>query len=672
MNLYTNRVEISVVFVSWLIIFSFLLRDYGWKKAMVHAVGLIPALFFSSNMLCEAVTIDELNHYMIPITDSPNHGVVSDWIGQVRFSLIVFGSFFELMPQVVREHFSTLQIYQIYKILHYFVVFMIILMISWVWKSRILTENRKSLRWRLTNTAILFGVSGLPISCLLLKTCNYDAYVYFAILGFSLIIASAKQESLKFAFAGVIVTTVGSFEKLTALPYWCVAMSFFLYMVIIGQKTRKKRIGVAGIAVLSMGAIALLCSALSIVWIRLISHLPVKVSMAELFNPFIQIIYMSSNVNEFAVSYSAPWLFFALILGLIFCASFIIYGLRNLCIGEHNMANILSRLNGISLGILIVSGLLAVFLVTEYKAPYRANMPDEYIPAHIFNRNITYYGAESKVGHFLRGIAYAYATILCNCPTIVTGLFFVGVIILLLQKSKKGQHDLWVQIIFSICIWMPVFEVLSGQPSIHRYYAVTMIMLFVLSLYAVYYNTQWNRIRLISGVAGAAFCLEMLLYLPNYSTFLPVWVRRTDDFKTTVRKGELRSGEAINWGEDFAVAGHLIKQMVEREGVFDYEDITVYSNYTLTWMKDPGFQLRFFNLPPDIEECKWDETEYFVASKCMLYRCDLPEIIENVDPVAIVSYNGEISSWIYKGSQLGEYREYIRKQLELYSSFIDG
>ena len=111
--------------------------------------------------------------------------------------------------------------------------------------------------------------------------------------------------------------------------------------------------------------------------------------------------------------------------------------------------------------------------------------------------------------------------------------------------------------------------------------------------------------------------------------------------------------------------------MVEREGLYDYEDITVYSNYTITWMKDPGFQLRLFNMPPDLEECKWDETEYFVLSKCMLYRCDLPEIIENVDPVATVSYNGEISSWIYKGNQLAEYGEYIRKQMELYSSSIE-
>ena len=672
MNLYTNRVEVSVVIVSWLIIFFFLFRDYGWKKALIHSAGLIPVLFFSSNMLCEAVTIDEINHYIIPITSYPNHGVYNEWVGQVRFSLIVFGTFFELMPQGIREHFTELQVYQIYKILHYFTVLFIILMTSWVWKNRILTEERKSVRWRLTNTAILFGVIGLPVSCLLLKTCNYDTYVYFAILGFSLIVASAKQESLKLAFAGVMATMTGSFEKLTALPYWCVAMSFFVYMVIKGQKTWKKKIGVAGVAVVGMGALALVSSALSIVWIKAISHLPLRVSTAELFDPFVQIIYVSSNVSEFSVSRNVPWLIFALILWAIFCASFIIYGVQNLRIGKYDAENILSKLNGICLGILIVSGVLAAFLVRAYKAPYRGNMPDEYIPTYVFNRSITYYGAESRAGHFLRGIAYAYATILCNCPTIVMVLFLAGGIILLFGKCKKGQDHLWVQILFSVCIWMPVFEVLSGQPSDYRYYGVTIIMFFVFSLYIVYYNNmRWNKIGLITGIAAVAFCLEMLLYLPNYTTFLPVWVRRTEDFKTNVRKGELRSGEAINWGEDFAVAGRLIKQMVEREGLYDYEDITVYSNYTITWMKDPGFQLRLFNMPPDLEECKWDETEYFVLSKCMLYRCDLPEIIENVDPVATVSYNGEISSWIYKGNQLAEYGEYIRKQMELYSSSIE-
>ena len=209
----------------------------------------------------------------------------------------------------------------------------------------------------------------------------------------------------------------------------------------------------------------------------------------------------------------------------------------------------------------------------------------------------------------------------------------------------------------------PILFSIAGQPAGERYYAVTILMQVIICYYYIYTGKMEVQVkfkhRIFFGILGMLYMAEMLLFTPNIKIFSPVWVVRSKDYKESIRKGAWYAGEAMTWGEDMSIAGNMIKDMVDKQGIEDYGQISIYGNYGSIWLNNPGFKINKINMGSDTVDYKWDDTEYMVLSKFALYRYDIPEFIYDVEPTATIEYNGEISSWIYKGSQLEKYKEYF-------------
>jgi len=662
-----------------MLIFAFaILAIYYWKAqygkyALPYLLFSLPVLYFSINMVTECMTADEWVH-MSAIVDIENmknlEGFALAMQYQYRTSQMVFGTAFRIIPQDIKNIVSIYTLLRIYKLIHWYFFFGIALFISSIWRNEILDKEINNIKFRFVDNVILYSLLALPVSCLLLKVCNYDApYIYFAILGISLIVAAEKRDNLKYAYFGTIAAVFGCMDKFPGLLYWCICVMFFIYIGIRHTEFwSRKLVGAIKYCLLATG------SAVGISWLSLVylvfleNGLCAKINIGSVLFPLTHVLrlFISQNdvidhINERSYCDGAVSLLFVIMLIILICA-FIVQG-YDWVNKKFNgsLSKVLVLVNAFLLCLSIVGGVIGAYCIPQYQTPYREIEIGYYNSPDHFGSTIYHFGATNAVVHFIYKLFYAYATILCNYPSVILLLLILEIYILV--KRIDIIKESFVHIVMFISLIQPILFSIAGQPAGERYYGVTILMQVLICCYYIYVGKikiQVNyKCRMAFCVLGALYMAEMLLFSPNIKIFSPVWVYRSEDYKQSIRKGTWYAGEAMTWGEDIAIAGNMIKDIVDGEGLEDYGTISIYGNYGNIWLNNPGFNIGKISKDSGASNYKWDDTEYMVLSKFTLYRYDVPEFIYEVDPVATIEYNGEISSWIYRGSQLEKYKEYF-------------
>lgn len=665
-----NSIELFVILAAWVILAAYYIRGGYNKHAIPYIFVSLPILFLSINMVSEIITADEYQ-YMIAFIDMKNikdYACAFKALHTYRTSQMLFGSFFSIIPESIKSYFDTNELIRGYKILHYFVFFLISIGISWIWRNKILDKDISNIRFRIADNAILYCLLALPVSCLMLKVCNYDASnVYFAILGFSLIIAAEKESNLRLAYAGTIAAAFGCLDKWSNLLYWCICAMFFVYIgVRVYQKWYLKLLNAFKYGIICIGS-AITISWLNLVYLKLLAggELYSDINSRLVLFPFtymLQILFVDNKMTAFDDEIFSNGIIRSLIIIMILiivCALLLVlFDLINKKM-KLALSRLLTNVNAILLSVCIISGILAAYFIPQFLSPFKEIEEGFYNSTDSFNSVIYHFGAVNGLQHFIHKVAYAFATILCNYPTVV--LLILGLnIYLYIKKSKELMENYFIHIIMFICTIFPILFSVAGQPAGERYYGVTILMMAIISVYNVYNSKihfKYNRI--IACIVCIGFIGEMLIYVPNIKIFSPIWVVHSLEYKNTIRKGEWYAGESMTWGEDMAIAGNMIKDMVDNEGVKDYSDISIYGNYGHIWLGNPGFNIGVIDKGVNVDGYKWDNTEYMVLSKFKLYRYDIPDFIYSIEPVATIKYNGEVSSWIYTGDQLKEYKEYF-------------
>lgn len=268
-----------------------------------------------------------------------------------------------------------------------------------------------------------------------------------------------------------------------------------------------------------------------------------------------------------------------------------------------------------------------------------------------------HYGAYTVFSHKLLQCVYAFATIISNLPTATCVLLLAGAV---LFGKKRNSLEIWYAFVIMACIAVVIILACMDQPSDSRYFGVP-ILCAVLTIWTAVYN-EWitqiifkKRVLIAILVIICVWNMELAVYQPNIKIFAPVWLVRSRDFGQSVRLGQWYAGEAMSWGEELALAGKKINTLVMNNEI---GNVTIYSNYGITWLKNPGYVLK--RLKEVDEYTKFDSTSYFVLTKKALFRMtELPPFITEVAPVTTVEYRGEICSWIYSGEQLLEYKDYL-------------
>lgn len=299
--------------------------------------------------------------------------------------------------------------------------------------------------------------------------------------------------------------------------------------------------------------------------------------------------------------------------------------------------------------------MICAYVFSCHISPYLAIEPGYYISADGLDGWTYHYGARTFIGHFIAKLCYMCATVICNYPSAVLCMLALSAGLAL----KHGQDDRMTvcNLVYTSGIALLALYVMAGLPSDARYYSYPILIIVLSSIYTCYLYYHGTKMKNIFALSlTILWILEMLLYVPNIKAFSPIWVMRDRSFNESVRKGEWYAGEVMFWGENVALAGRKIKNIVDLNDDISYSDVTIYNDYGNIWIENPGFSFKELG---DYDGSGLDEKTFIVLNKFALFRKDVPLFLESVDPMDTISYKGEIGAWIYRGDQLKEYEEYF-------------
>ena len=237
--LFLSKIELLLLIIAEGILFVHYKRaKYETKKALLWCLLFIPILYFSINMVTEAVTTDEPG-YEICITDVRNlkyQGKAGAVLYEYKLAQLTVGTIFLFIPAFIKEALGGNGIWMLYKIIHWLLMYLLVLVTVNVWRKWILVDKEE--KWnRVAENAVLAILIGLPLSCLLIKVTNYDAgSTYPAILGVSILWAAYKTHNRRMAFGATVITAFAVLDKWTALPYWIISVILFALIFIMDEK----------------------------------------------------------------------------------------------------------------------------------------------------------------------------------------------------------------------------------------------------------------------------------------------------------------------------------------------------------------------------------------------------------------------------------------------------
>lgn len=654
-----------------LLLLHFKLAKYNNKAAVLHTLLIMPFLYFSVSMLTEAVIIDEPQYIFSFINpeEIKNQGNFSmKALYEYRLSQLIIGTLFALIPGKVRAAAALTELGILYKVIHFFWMYLTALAIARIWRKQIF-KNNDGMRVRLSEDALLIALIGLPLSCLFLKVCNYDSgSTYPALLGFSMLWGAYRDKSIKEGAAATLITASGVLEKWTALPYWCICVVLFAHLVIETRENKKYFYGL--LAVMGSYGFAILFSFFYLIYARFYQGgLCAPVNIGNITFSFTHAA-RAAIVGDMGVDYNDPAAYNADAVLYVFLVIFAMAG----CLAVMEAVLFFIKKNGINVSnlfhkicagiipIFIIGGIISAYFIPLKIAPYLEIQPGYYPSADSFDGSVYHYGAKTAIGHFLCKIGYMCGTIICSYPTIVTVLAIVTAVYVLKNKVSDSPTNLFAGLFWICSILLMGIYAVMGMPSDARYFSFS-IYAFVFVI--LYYANQFYILNKTSNglmMAGmVCFAAEMVMYAPNFKNFSPIWVEHSREHNETIRVGEWYIGENMFWGEELAIGGNRIKNRVDKETPGqDYSQINIYTNYGTVWLYNWGKEEPFHiqSLYSD-EKVMFDENSYFILSKFRLYREDVPAFIYEVKPMDTIQFKGDIGAWIYRGDQLKQYEDYF-------------
>lgn len=650
-----SSIEIILFIIAVLSLLIMLKRyDYSWREALLACVCLAPILFFSINRMTDVVTVDE-PRYISAITnirEIKNMGIAEKLVGQYKVSQFIVGAIFLCIPSTVKSQMTTGEIWATYKCAHWIVLFVVILVILNIFNKFILRGENESKR-KIINVFVLGSLLGLPLSCLLLKVTNYDGFsTYFIVLGYIMLWAGIQADKKIMGYGSVCMIALGVFEKGPALPYWLFGIIIFAFYEIrnIDSLWKKARVSVATVLKLTLLSVLLsvcyfvITAFLQNGFYRYITVDDIVYSYEETIR---NISFLSTMADLPVVSVLLEMFIMA------FCAivwDAILRGISR----RGDLVGILLRIDVAIAGVITVFGIFSAYFIPVRVSPFLEIADGYYNPTFAANGAANHFGARTHLGHIICKLGYSCAVIMANYPVIVIGLF-TGLLILSMKKLYDDRALICALMfggLFSICF---VFALLD-LPADARYYSVPLMMVVIISIYlcGIYYPPVGAIKRAICSSLVLIYFVEMIFYLPNVKAFTPIWLWHDSDYNKGVRTGVSHAGEVMLWGENVAIGGRMIQDLLETEDDYLPERINLYTNYGGTWPNNPGYQILAMN-----GSVTFDSNSFFIFNKFSLYRSEIPNFIYEVDPILTIEYKGEIGAWIYRGDQLAEYQEWF-------------
>lgn len=618
----------------------------------------MPVLYFSINMVTEAVTADE-PQYEECITDIRNlksHAASGKVLYEYKLAQLTLGTAFWFLPDAAKTALGAQHIWKIYKCLHWLFMFIFSLITADVWRKDILLlkDERKN---HVAENIVLMVLTGLPLACLLMKVTNYDAgSTYPAVLGISMIWAAFHREDRRLAFLATVVTALGVLDKWTALPYWAVSVVFFAFLAMRMEKGWKRKSAAAFISTALAYSAALGISIAYFIYAYFQQGgFCREIDLGVIIFSYVHAVKAMAT-GDLTVNSSNQDLFYIPILfACIIACTFMIYGICEVLEKRKiHPAQLFLKLDGIFITACILCGWVAAFLIPLRIAPFLEIKNGAYVSTDSFDGWQYHFGAKTAIGHFTAKVGYQWATIITNYPTVILLLTAAAGVILLIRKH---EDDLLIcSLILSGALALLVLYAIAGLPSDARYYSYPMLVVVLCGIDLMYrQNLVMPYKKMVFLCAYALYLIEMCIYIPNVKAFTPVWLWHSDEHNKEVRTGQWYAGEAMFWGEQVAIAGNIIEEIA---GTAECSKIVIYSDYSSSWPGNPGYIVMSLN-HENAHRLRFDHHAYYVINRFKIFRDEIPNYIYEVEPIYAITYKGETGAWIYRGDQLKEYENEI-------------
>ena len=639
-------------------------RGFSKRQIVISMLILVPVLFFSLNMLTDAVTIDE-PQYINLITNIKHLKAYDNaykMFKQYKLSQLFVGTEFLVISKIINHDLSQHQLWAAYKILHWSSLFVVILFIVHCfdkWLARY-EKNRFFM-----DIAVLSVLLGLPLSCLILKINNYDAFgAYFIVLGYILLLSGVKHNKNCLFYLSGLTVALGVMEKGVNLPYWLLDIVLICYFSTKNNKLWREKL--LNGTLISAKCVAVSVGANSVYYLVtyiLQDGFYINLHTSDIFNSFVGTL---SNFGSLPVK---PYFIVILMtLTFPFLSSAIDFIISSLDAKGYNTVKIFLNTDALMLLFIMVSGVLGAYFIRAMKSPFVPIKEGYYLPKFLFNDTITHYGAKTFIGHYFCKICNSCGVIMLNFPVIVVAII-LGVLVICIKKLYDKKAFEVSVLIFAMIAILFVFNLLDC-PMYGRYYAVPILMTVIISIYLCgMYFSPIKRAAFMRIIAlFLVYCIEMAMFIPNVKVFSPLWLWHDSSFNTKIEKGVSYVGAVFLWGEEISICGKAIDSIVRSEGKYSPEEITIYTYYGHTWPSNPGYQILLtrdmVKEGEKIMDFKFDDKSYYIINKTKIYRYDLPEFIYDVKPVYSLGYKGETGVWVYRGDQLAQYSDWFEDSLK--------
>ncbi len=649
-------------------------------ESCILFLGIAPVAFLSVQMVSDTITADE-TQYMRAIIAMENllkDPVVAEKLMlQYRLSQMLFGTLFMLLPRAVVSYMPQTILLVLYKFLHWLFFFLMGEIMACIVCRKYLVQTvqawKQMLAWVLVSGLVL----GLPMSISVMKVCNYDASnVIFGSLGILLVgievMDAMHGKEIGYSIAGwlgMFCCVLGCLDKWSCGIYFIICAVLFCFAkVICFHGTVYGKIKNALVYAASIMVSALLFGYLNLEYIHVVlakGQIYEKIGFGHIAFSFVNLLTILLEESGGAARVTPYAGLYILLLALAIAAAALLLALLYAYISRKIprggvQRKAFGRLMLVVPALMVCGGIYSTYFIPQMMEPYERLKDGERFADVIWG--VYHYGAFTLLGHKAAQILYAFATVVCNLPSATLLLFAVFIIVL----WKEQEMELFYPVVICGCVAVVAILACMNQPSDARYFGVP-IYLMSLGTFSVFFNrmlapcgeSKKNISLIFAGILGGAVLslAELAAYMPNVKIFAPVWYCHSKEWKQTVRLGHWDAGEAMSWGEELALAGRKIKGLAEESGM-EPGEITIYSNYGQIWLKNPGFTIR--SVSDQNLDMRFDDTTYVVLTKKRLFRTmELPDFLDKVEPVDVVAYRGEICSWIYKGSQLIDFKDYF-------------
>ncbi len=669
------NIMITIAFITILLF----LRKLGYGKyTLIYGVLLCPFIWFATDMITEAVINDEWP-YIVAFKQLSNleRGSLHWFKGtyQYRISEMTSGAICAAVS-IFFPDISDYRLTMIYRYVHWYLYFLVALGIAYIW-NRILAGDNNERKYRMVNAVIIGILVGSPSACLFLKVCNYDAgCVYFGIAGISLLVLAEKECNINLAYWSIFISALSCLEKWGGLPYWCICTGGTGALVYRYNKGIIRTVLTDFIAILASVGICYL----SLVYIRLLEckgivDINIGASIFPLFY-MVKMFFGFSAINwediNYYDSFAVPYLL--VVVAAIIAFSFILELGRKLYLKVNRQKNFRRIVTGLVLT-LFVGTIIASFVVVRSQYPFVEIPSDIYLPKASMNGTTYFYNTKTALGYWLCTVFYGFATVVTNWPTMYLLMIFFAIYCVVKNERGNGVFEVEVSYVQEreqkkdgsasegyflfltgvLTLLLPILYVLAGDPAVPRYFGVSILLIPIIALYIITKSISFGNSLKAIAVAYAIVVFEMFLYSPNYSCFAPLWLYRSSEWKQSVRQGEWATSETMMWGEDLAIAGNRVMDMIGQQE--DYGKYTLFYDYGVGWIKNPGFNI--VNMHQGIDSLSFTEHDYYIFTKFRIYRSPEPDFFSIIEPIDTVEYNGEIAVWIYRGDTIKDYTSYF-------------